>query len=233
MVGHHAHGGVEAEQVVHGGGQLERAFVAVALDACQPLGVDHARAHHPCHLFGQGAHPHRAGHAEVAVVQGGQRARQQLHRGPHAAVELVVVVGIQDVVLAVVLVVQHGLQATQALLERATRRQAVPVLPVGKGPGMQVSLRQVGAALPAATHDLFLHTRPIAAGARPEHPPGGVPPGLVFGLPLRNGLRHVALHPHADGVDVVRLVVGRHGGHGLHGGVEQVDEVGEGVAEKA
>ena len=98
---------------------------------------------------------------------------------------------------------------------------------------MQVSLRQVGAALPAATHDLFLHTRPIAAGARPEHPPGGVPPGLVFGLPLRNGLRHVALHPHADGVDVVRLVVGRHGGHGLHGGVEQVDEGGEGVAEKA
>ena len=121
VVADHAGRGVEAEQVVDGGGHLGRALVAVTAHARDPLRVHGARADHARHLFAQGADARRPGVAEIAVVQRGGRAGQRLHGGGHAALELRVVVGVEQVVLAVVLVVQHRVELVPSRCSKARR----------------------------------------------------------------------------------------------------------------
>ena len=117
-------GGGEGEEVVDCGGDLEGALVAVAHDAGQPFGVDDARPHDAADFLIQGA-DHRALNARVVVVvDGGGFALQVFHRRRDAALELVVVVGIQQVVLAVVLVLDHRLGLGQAGLEQPALSRA-------------------------------------------------------------------------------------------------------------
>ena len=55
----------------------------------------------------------------VIVVDLGLVARQMTHRRGDAALELVIVIAVQDVVLAVVLVVEDQLDRGEPLLEQA------------------------------------------------------------------------------------------------------------------
>ena len=96
----HAGGRVVAEQVVHGRGHLERALVPVPGHRGEPPRVDHPGAEHPLGLLGQGAGAHQVRHGRVADVGGRGGPGQVPHHGHHAAVELEVVVGVGDVVLA-------------------------------------------------------------------------------------------------------------------------------------
>ena len=51
VVAYHACSGIEGEQVIDGSGHLERALVAMTLDAGNPLRVHHAGAHDAADLF--------------------------------------------------------------------------------------------------------------------------------------------------------------------------------------
>ena len=88
-----------------------------------------------------------------------------LHRGTQPALELVVIVGIQQIVLAVVLVLEHHLDRTQPALEPAPIRRdaqgtsAIPL--VAPAAPVQVGLSQVIPVLPVAAIDQPLKTSAI------------------------------------------------------------------------
>src|SRR3546814_9072842 len=107
---------------------LEGPLVAVAHDAGNPLWIDRSGAHHARDLLLQGADLRALGARVVIVVDDGPRAGEVLHRRRQAALELVVVVGVEQIVLAVVLVVDDGLDLLQAVLEQPLRG-----LPAGAG----------------------------------------------------------------------------------------------------
>ena len=124
-------GGVVAEQVVDRGRDLERALVAVAAHGVDPLGVDDPGAHDPGRLLGQVRTCGRAGSARVAEPGPGAGRRQRVDGGDHAAVVLEVVVAVEDVVLAVVLVLHRHLDGGEPAAHRLGRGHAVLAAPVG------------------------------------------------------------------------------------------------------
>ena len=72
----------QAEQVIHGGGHLEGALVAVALDAVDPLRVHHPAAEDAPGLVGQVADADMVGDRRVAEVGGRVRAGALSYRVP-------------------------------------------------------------------------------------------------------------------------------------------------------
>ena len=108
-------------------------------------------------------------------------APHPFHGGAESPLELVVVVGIEQVVFAVVLVVEHHLHAGEAMLQP----RAIPVDPqvaplavgtaqslVAPAAPVEKRLGQVGTALPLAAVDQPLQTRPIGPRCGAVHPPG-------------------------------------------------------------
>ena len=108
-------------------------------------------------------------------------ATQVFHGGGQTALELVVVVGVEDVVFAVVLVVQHRVEPGHAAFETRARGCPVFALAIGKGAGAQVGLGDVVRVVPAPAVHEFLHAGPITAGAGAKHAPGGLSLGLFIG----------------------------------------------------
>src|SRR5581483_2553397 len=95
----------------------ERALVAVALDRLDPLGVDHATAKDAAGLVVQVAHAHQRGIGAIPEELPRILAGKGANRGDHPAVVLHVVVAVEDVVLAVVLVLGGNGDLAEALLE--------------------------------------------------------------------------------------------------------------------
>ncbi len=91
----------------------------MALHAVDPLRVDNAGAHDAAHFLLQRADDGALGPRVVVVIDARAGARGLLDRRRHAALELVVIVRVKKIVLAVVLVVDHGLDALEALGEGA------------------------------------------------------------------------------------------------------------------
>ena len=111
MVLDHARGGGEGEQIVDRGRDLEGTLVAVAHHAAQPFRVGGAPAHDAADLLLERAHARVLGAGMVVVEDLRLAAGQVAHGGGEAALELVVVVAVEQVVLAIVLVVQDQLDA--------------------------------------------------------------------------------------------------------------------------
>ena len=97
-------GGVEGEQIVHRGRHLEGALVAVAHGARNPLGIGDAGAYHAADFLSQGANPGRLRIAVVAMIDGRVAAAEVPNGRHHAALMLVVLAGVQQVMLAAVLI---------------------------------------------------------------------------------------------------------------------------------
>ena len=101
-----------------------------------PARVDHAGAHDAGRLLGERAHLGRAGSAESPNHAFGSRAGERADGGDHAAVVLQVVVGVEDVVLAVVLVLDGHVDGGEAAAHGVLVGDAVAVAAVGEaGPG--------------------------------------------------------------------------------------------------
>src|SRR3954447_25167616 len=101
MVTYTARGGGEGEQVIHRGGQFERALVAVAHHSGDPLGIDHAGADHAGDLLVQGADLWIFRTGVVVVVDHRRLPRQSPHRDRQTAFELIVIVAVEKIVLAI------------------------------------------------------------------------------------------------------------------------------------
>src|SRR5258708_17077436 len=108
---------IETEDVVDGGRKLKATLVAVALDGFDPFGVDYARAIDPQSLFAKIANLRRVRTRAVAEVRFRLSPGKRPDRRDHAAVKLEVIIGVEDVVLAIVLVGQRPLDRLEACVE--------------------------------------------------------------------------------------------------------------------
>ena len=143
-------GGGEGEEIVDGGGELGGALVAVALHAVDPFGIDDAGADDAGDLFLQGADHRAFGAGMVVMVDDRGLAAQGLDRRGGAAFERVVIVAVEEVVLAVVLVLDDGVGLAQPGFERGAGVGAVGAVAVGVGAPGEVGVGEVGAVCPGA-----------------------------------------------------------------------------------
>ncbi len=95
---------------------------------------------------------------------------------------------------------------------------------------IEVDLGQVVAAVPQAPVDGVLHPGAVGPGLGTEHPPASLARGLlgVHALRLQRGT--LATHAGGQGVEILGFIKC---GYRLHCGIEQADEVAEGITEKA
>ncbi|MNG17800.1 hypothetical protein D3C84_1018150 [compost metagenome] len=108
--------------------------------------------------------------------------------------------------LAVVLVVQHRLQALQALGEAFPRRSSGILGAVGVAAPVEVDLGQLGAALPVAFLYRALHAGAIGTGLGAEDAPAGLQPGILGCQALGGEARAFLFYPCGQGVQVFWLV---------------------------
>lgn len=121
----------------------------------------------------------------VVVVDGRALAAEMLGRGAHAPLELVVVVAVEQIVLAIVLVLDHGFDRAQTLLEKAALRLSILAGTVGVAAPAEVSLGKIAARFPALLVDKRLQARSVSAGFRTEDAIGGTASSLLrVGAPL-------------------------------------------------
>ena len=106
----------------------------------------------------------------VGKPQGRCLALQPFRRRTQASLELVVVVGVEQVVLPVVLVMQHHLHGPQPVLQAGAvshGKAAALVAPATPG---QEGLGQVAAFFPDAAVDQALEASAVGPRRRSEHP---------------------------------------------------------------
>ena len=104
----------EGKQVIDGRGDLGGALVAVAHDPGDPARVGGAAAHDAADLLAQGTDARPVGCRMVVVIDRDRAPRQMPDRDRQPALELVIIVAVEQIVLAVVLVVQYGVGRRRA-----------------------------------------------------------------------------------------------------------------------
>ena len=214
--------GVVGEQVIQAGGHLEAALVAVLLHGPNPAGVENPAAQHLVEFPLKPVHLGPAMAGVVAKPEGRGLALQAFCCRTEAPLELVVVVGIEQVMFPVVLVVQHHLHLAQpgfqplAIGPRlnapscARSTLAGPLVAVAPTAPVQKGFGQIAAALPLAAVDQALEAgavgprcRSIDPGAVTIHPGGGCQ-GIGFSRFIQDchqigGLVHPA-HQLGEGI---------------------------------
>src|SRR5581483_11692843 len=164
------------------------------------------------------------GQRMIAVVDAGRDAAERLHRRREATLELVVVVAVEDIVLAVVLVVDHSVGRFQALDEGiACRGACLPGAVAETSPGEE-GVGKVLARLPEALVEGNLNPGAVGARRRAEYAGAGQP------RRVRDALRRQARcgRAHRSG-NRIRLVVLVERGNGTDRRIHEVDLVGDRV----
>src|SRR5262249_2526597 len=104
----------EGEHVVDSSDDLEGALVAVSLYARDPFGIDDTGTDDARDFLLERPRQRPFGAGMIVVVGGRPATHQRLSRHREAALELVVIVAVEQVVLAIVLVVDDGLDVGEA-----------------------------------------------------------------------------------------------------------------------
>ena len=217
-IGHAAGTGVVGKEIVEAGGHFEPALVAVALHGGNPAGVEHPAAQHLVEFPLEPVQPRSPMTGMVAKPKGRGLALQGFSCGAQAPLELVVVVGIEQIMLAVVLVVEHHLHLGQTPFESSAIRLGLngfgtlgaiaPSAPLEKGLG------QVTAVIPLAAIDQALQASPVGPGRRSVHP-GAVP---------------IDAGSSRQGIGMGGFIEGRYQGRGP---VHPTHQLGKGITEQA
>src|SRR5262249_56113942 len=97
-----------------------------------------------------GTHGGGLGSRMIVVIDGRSSARQPLYRGGETAFELVVVVAVKQIVLAIVLVVQHALDFGEPMLEQLVLGCTLRARAVGIAAPGDVGAGEIVGRLPAA-----------------------------------------------------------------------------------
>src|SRR5690606_30167920 len=126
------------------------ALVAVALDPGDPFRIDDAGAHDAGDFLLQRARERAFGAGMVVVPGGGAAAGEGFGGGDEATLELVVVVAIEQVVLAIVLVVDDGLDVGEAGGEALALGHAGGLRAIGVLAPVEEGFGEIGLALPIA-----------------------------------------------------------------------------------
>ena len=223
--------GGESEEVIDRRRDLECALVAVAHDAGDPFRIDDAGADHAGDLFLEGADARALGPRMVVVIDDRRRAPQMPHRRRKPAFELVVIVAVEQVVLAIVLVVQHRLDGAEPLAEHR-RLGTRPGRPRHRHRSPRRDRPRRDRPSPSQPRSSIkrLEPRAIGAGLRAEDAMAGAAQGVSGRDARRFEPRAVATHRGGERIDLVRLVERR---HRARRAIDEIDEIGEGVAEEA
>src|SRR3954468_13332312 len=115
----------------------------------------------------------------VVVIDSDRPSRQVPYRDCQPALELVVIVAVEQIVLAVVLVVQHGVGLGEPRLEQAALRLALTAGTVGPAAPAEIGVGQIGIVLPDPLVDQCLQSGAVGSRLRPEYPVAGAVGGLV------------------------------------------------------
>jgi hypothetical protein len=102
------------------------------------------------------------------MIDGRVAAAQMAHGRHHAALMLVVLAGVQQVMLAAVLVLQHHIECLQTPLQRGAGRHAIGLLAVGIGTPVQIVACKVARIGPLAGTQHLMHAGAVAAGGAPK-----------------------------------------------------------------
>src|SRR5689334_2792016 len=108
----------EGEEVIDRRGDFEGALVAMAHHAGEPFRVDDPGADDAADLLLKRAYARRLRARMVVVVNDRRGPGEMAYRRGEAALELVVVVAVEQVVLAVVLVLHHRLGGGEPVAEQ-------------------------------------------------------------------------------------------------------------------
>src|SRR6185437_985194 len=145
------------------------------------------------------------------------------------ALELVVVVAVEDVVLAIVLVVDDRLGDGEPCAEEIALGGALRAGAIGEAAPGEISLGKIAVALPAALVDERLQTGAVGARLRAEDAMTGAARGRLVRHPRGFERSAIERHVYGERVDVLGLVERRDGARRR---IDEVDEVGKGVAEE-
>src|SRR3954465_9081580 len=147
---HRPRGRGESEEVIDRGGDLGRPLVAVPHDPGDPARVGGAAAHHPADLLAQAADTRPVGLGVIVVVDRRRASREVPHRQRQPALELVVIIAVEQIVLAIVLVVQHRLGLGEPRFEQVTLRPALAAGAVGPLAPAELQIGKVALVIPDA-----------------------------------------------------------------------------------
>ena len=215
---------------------LHHPLIAVAHDTGEPFGIGSPAANHPRDLGLQPTNLGRFRPRMVIVVEGGQMTAGSLHRRSQATLELVIVVAVEQIMLAIILIMNNGLNPSQQPvelfgLESGRGGAAIGIGGIGGAAPGTVGRGEVAATLPLARIDERLQPRAIASRLRAKNPIPCQPP--------RRACRHAA------GLNQLRFGSQTGGAQGILGGgfrqfgdghgraIDEGDGLGEGVAEQA
>src|SRR5687768_4068013 len=104
----------------------------------------------------------------VIVIDLWSRSRHFLDGSTHAALELIIVVGIEQVVLAVVLIMHYRLDALEAFGESALVIGTGIARAIGISPPGDIGAGKIGTFRPQSLIDQCLEAGTIGAGLRAE-----------------------------------------------------------------
>ena len=234
----HLGSGVVTEHVVYRGGQLESALVPVALHGIYPLGVDHPGPEDPAGFVGQVPDLGAGGVGAIAEKLTGIAAGQRPDGGNHTAMVLHIVITVEYIMLAVVLVFSGHHNLTEPPAELLAGVHPVLLLGVGVTAPRSVHLSQVIDRFPIPLLNHREYPSAVGAGLAPENSVKGSRarcPRLITGGSIRLTLGcwrrgvQVLVKMLYDQVVFRRLV---QGSNQLECLVQEVDQVGEGVAEE-
>src|SRR5271156_6332185 len=109
---------------------------------------------------------------------------QALHRGREATHELIIIVGIQNIVLAVILALRDEIDGSESLGEIVPRDFALDTAAIGITTPVKIDAGEIAAIIPSAFVDQGAEACAIGSWLRAEHPIGR--------LPLRRLAAHAA-----------------------------------------
>ena len=229
-------GSVVAEHVVDGRRQFKGSLVTVALHGLNPFGVYHAATEYPAGFVLKVPDPGPGRVGTVPKKLPRVPAGQGAHGGDHAAVVLHVVVAIEDVVLPGVLVLGGHHYLTEPAAELRTGVDAEILTGVGISAPSSVHLGQVLHGFPVPFVQRCQNSCSVSSRLTAEDPVHGSGPCIATGgvgtclLALAGGgPGQVLAQMLDDEVILGSLVLGC---RQLHGLVQQVYKVGEGVPEE-
>ena len=143
--------------------------------------------------------------------------------------ELVVVVAVEQVVLTVVLVVQHRIGGGQSRLEHRSLCPARATRPIRIPAPAEIRLGEIDFIVPDPLVDHGLQSGPVRAGLRPEDPIPSAPVGFLRRNALSLERPPVLGDARSERIDRGRLI---ERSDGARGRIEQIDQPGKRVAEK-
>src|SRR6266851_8371789 len=218
------------EEIIDRGGDLASALVAVPHHPGQPFRVRCAGAHDAADLVCEAADSRRLRARMIAVPDRRLAAGEVADGDRKAALELVVIVAVENVVLAIVLVVHDCLGCGEAVAEERHFGGTLGAAAIGIAAPGEIGLGEIAIALPAALVDERLQTGAVGARFRAED--------AVAGAAVRRLGRHALLlergtiggdarGQRVDGFGLVER------GDRARRRVDEIDEIGEGVAKEA